>query len=149
MRKINGVGLFLLNKEREFYAIEELVMKRGVVSKNAGDLSIPLETMNAGERHEDAIRRLYVEEVDAHGVIVTTAPLYIGKYVFAERHQITSVFLYQATLLELPRVPFVGSHGGEEYNPYGFISEGELLEKGRHGTEDLLRVWHFWLGHLE
>jgi hypothetical protein len=149
MQKINGVGLLLLDKEGRLYAIEELVKKRGAVSKNAGDLSIPLETMHSGECHEEAVKRLYIEEVDAHGVIEVTEPSYVGKYTFSEEHLLTSVFLYQSSLIRWQGTPFVGSHGGDEYIPYGFISESELLERGRQGTRDLLRVWHFWLGHLE
>lgn len=152
MQSIQGVGLLLLNKKNQFYAIEELVKKQGAVCKNPGELSIPLETLNEDEQHEDAILRLYQEEVDQNDVVKTTIPIYIGNYVVQEEHLRTTVFLYLSLVTKWNELPFAGSHAGTEYLPYGFVSEEELLSHGRAEMKEIFAFWRhycqlvFWSG---
>ena len=144
MKQVRGVGLFLLNKEGRFYAIKELVSKRGAVCKNPGDLSIPLETLDPEENHKAGVARLFKEEIDAYDVLKVTEPLYIGEYVSREKHLLTAVSLYVSFIIKADCLVFAGSHAGTEYEPHGFVSEEELIRKGRQGTSDLFRVWKFY-----
>lgn len=146
MQHIRGVGLFLTDKQGLFYAIEERVMKQSAVHKNPGDLSIPLETLEENESHNEAIGRLFKEEVDQDDIIKVTTPLYLGEYVLREDCRITTVFLYFSEVVEWNNIPFSGSHAGDEYTPYGFISKEELLLKGRNGIPDLFVLWDLYMG---
>lgn len=139
MSNLVGVGL-LLFKGDTVYVIQELVRKSSDFSKKPGDFSIPMETLEEGESHEQGITRLLKEEVDDTNSIQITKPLYIGHCSYTGTKHATQAHLYVSWLQHWDGRDFSGSHVGIEYLPYGFISQAELLKKGRQGMEDILRL---------
>lgn len=60
-----GVGAFIVNRDishQGFIALQELITKRST-NRLAGMFSYPMETIEPGEDHDQALKRLFKEEI--------------------------------------------------------------------------------------
>lgn len=70
----HGVALFLLREDGKVFAVREKKNKPEI-GKNAGMLSIPMETLNPGEDHASALGRLVAEEIGLNQALIAPQEL--------------------------------------------------------------------------
>lgn len=82
-RNIGGVAAVILSQDGRILVVQETVDKPRL-DKQAGDWSIPAETVEQGETELEALLRLIKEEVGENGDIICNPQVdWIGDYGFA------------------------------------------------------------------
>lgn len=140
-----GVGVFIVTPDNRLLTLEELTTKR-VTGKIAGMRSLPMETVEAGETHEQAIERLFQEEVVVDWISASQTRILLCKA------QLTpGVWLY-SYLICVPETLTVGigTDGGKVANP-SWINTEDILSsqpserRFRPGVRETIKSYLDWL----
>ncbi|OGY10151.1 MAG: hypothetical protein A3A58_02500 [Candidatus Blackburnbacteria bacterium RIFCSPLOWO2_01_FULL_41_27] len=118
-----GVGVLLVTPDFRFLTVQELKTKRST-GKIVGMRTAPMETVIDGESDDDAIKRLFQEEV-----VLNEAELPLDKKVLLCKIQLTKgVWLHGYLLqIEQPVLAAIGTEKHEVSDPF-WTSIEEVLQ---------------------